>query len=201
MKRSLQHKECDMRSEIVLVAERLFGDVGFEKTTVADIAGVMRMSAANVYRFFSSKAEINQEVARRLLSTLETKIIDGTSHVSSCEEKLRMFVAVIEKAHVDRFRYQRKFHDLIEVAFDERWPAAVEHGNRLIELLSAIISQGNKDGAFYVSDCDLTAILVSSACIRFWHPRLAIESAQEPEPTLDQIIDFCLSALGNCRST
>ena len=37
------------------VAERLFGEIGFQKTTVVDIARELGMSPANVYRFFRAK--------------------------------------------------------------------------------------------------------------------------------------------------
>jgi Bacterial regulatory proteins, tetR family len=41
-------------------AERLFRQIGFQKTTVADIARELHMSPANVYRFFAAKSEINE---------------------------------------------------------------------------------------------------------------------------------------------
>ena len=47
-----------------MVAERLFREIGYQKTTVADIAKVLRMSPANVYRFFDSKKAIHEGVAR-----------------------------------------------------------------------------------------------------------------------------------------
>ena len=52
-------KEKDPRQQIVETAERLFREIGFQKTTVADIARELHMSPANVYRFFSAKSEIN----------------------------------------------------------------------------------------------------------------------------------------------
>src|ERR1700704_5814429 len=47
--------EADTRARILVVAERLFREIGYQKTTVADIAKMLRMSPANVYRFFDSK--------------------------------------------------------------------------------------------------------------------------------------------------
>jgi Bacterial regulatory proteins, tetR family len=41
------------------VAERLFRQIGYQKTTVGDIAKELRMSLANVYRFFESKKAIS----------------------------------------------------------------------------------------------------------------------------------------------
>ena len=50
-----EHIEGDTRDRILEVAERLFRQIGYQKTTVGDIAKELRMSPANVYRFFESK--------------------------------------------------------------------------------------------------------------------------------------------------
>ena len=65
------HIEPDTRERILVVAERLFREIGYQKTTVADIAKVLRMSPANVYRFFDSKKAIHQGVARTLMGGVE----------------------------------------------------------------------------------------------------------------------------------
>ena len=46
------------RDRIVEAAARSFQDIGYQKTTVADIARTLKMSPANVYRFFESKKAI-----------------------------------------------------------------------------------------------------------------------------------------------
>ena len=59
------------RSEIVATAERLFRTLGYQKTTMADIAKELEMSSANVYRFFASKAELRDAVGRQLMGEVE----------------------------------------------------------------------------------------------------------------------------------
>ena len=66
-----EHIESDTRERILVVAERLFHEIGYQKTTVADIAKELRMSPANVYRFFDSKKAINEGVARGLMGEVE----------------------------------------------------------------------------------------------------------------------------------
>ncbi len=56
-----------------MVAERLFRQIGYQKTTVADIAKELRMSPANVYRFFDSKKSIHEGVARTLMGEVEVE--------------------------------------------------------------------------------------------------------------------------------
>jgi hypothetical protein len=51
------------------------------------------------------------------------------------------------------------------------------------------------EGEFHPGDAALAARLVNTACIRFRHPRLMAEYEQEPEPVLDQMVDFCIAAL------
>ena len=63
--------ETDVRERILVTAERLFREIGYQKTTVADIAKTLRMSPANVYRFFDSKKSITAGVARRLMGDVE----------------------------------------------------------------------------------------------------------------------------------
>ena len=110
--------------------------------------------------------------------------------------QLRASIVAIEKRNAQRFLENRKLHELVETAFTENWPVAREHAQKLNESLAEIISRGNEQGEFHVEDFELAAILVRSACLRFCHPRLMVECAQDPEPTIDQMIDFCLLALG-----
>ncbi len=62
MRTEREPNEKDTHKLIVEVAERLFREIGFQKTTVADIARELHMSPANVYRFFAAKSEINEAV-------------------------------------------------------------------------------------------------------------------------------------------
>ena len=68
---ALQDTQAETRRKIVETAERLFREIGYQKTTVADIAKALRMSSANVYRFFDSKKSINQAVAERTMGEIE----------------------------------------------------------------------------------------------------------------------------------
>ena len=68
-----ENVETDTRERILVVAERLFRQIGYQKTTVADIAKELRMSPANVYRFFDSKKAIHEGVARTLMGEVEVE--------------------------------------------------------------------------------------------------------------------------------
>jgi AcrR family transcriptional regulator len=67
----IDHAEIDVQERILVTAERLFREIGYQKTTVVDIAKALHMSPANVYRFFDSKKSFNAGVARRLMGEVE----------------------------------------------------------------------------------------------------------------------------------
>ena len=79
---------------------------------------------------------------------------------------------------------------------------SLEAGRSAIEVAAVrlfeeqIIASGMASGEFSMGDATLAARLVNTACIRFRDPRLIVEHEQEPEPTLDQMISFCLAAIG-----
>ena len=79
MNNETTHPETDVRERVLVTAERLFREIGYQKTTVADIAKVLRMSPANVYRFFDSKKAIHEGVARRLMGEVESAAGDIAS--------------------------------------------------------------------------------------------------------------------------
>ncbi|SFK25248.1 DNA-binding transcriptional regulator, AcrR family [Methylocapsa palsarum] len=188
-------KSKDTTLDIVGVAERLYDQIGFQKTTVADIARELSMSPANVYRFYAAKSGINEAVARKLLTEIEAAINNVVEQKKSANEKLRAFFEAIEKSHLQRFALNRKLHELLVKAYDEDWQILRPHHQVVHNALAEIISQGNREGVFNVGDCAEAATQVRTACIRFCHPRLIVEFAQDAKPTLDQMVDLFIRAL------
>src|SRR3712207_1943522 len=89
--------EPDTRSRIVETAERFFRTFGYQKTTVADIAKALKMSPANVYRFFDSKKAINEAVAERLMREVEGAIDAIARGPGSATERLSAMVATMHR--------------------------------------------------------------------------------------------------------
>jgi AcrR family transcriptional regulator len=188
-------RECEQRARIVATAERLFREIGFQKTTVADIARELRMSPANVYRFFSSKSEIHVAVARQLMGEVEfaaRKVADGPGGAAA---RLREIILGNEKMNAERYLADRKLHEMVEAALDQQWPTIDEHIDRLDAILESVIAAGMASGEFAKGDPRRAAKLVHTACIRFCHPRLMVECGDRPEPTSEEMIAFCLAAL------
>lgn len=188
-------RESDQRAKIIATAARLFREIGFQKTTVADIARDLRMSPANVYRFFSAKSEINGAVARMLMSEVEAGARGIARGPGSAAERLRALILAIETGNAERYVADRKLHDMVEAALVENWPIISDHIDQIDAILEEVIATGMASGEFAKGDARDAARLVHVACIRYFHPRLMVECADRPTPTCARMIEFCIIAL------
>jgi AcrR family transcriptional regulator len=189
------HIEADTRERILVVAERLFREIGYQKTTVADIAKLLRMSPANVYRFFDSKKAIHEGVARHLMGGVEEaaqRIAAGHGPVA---ERLRELLTSIHRMNCERYVGDSKLHEMVRIAMEENWEVCVAHMQQITGTIAAVIAEGAASGEFHAPDVPLAAMCTCSAMVRFFHPQMIAEAADKPGPTLDQMIDFILAGL------
>ena len=187
--------EADMRERILVVAERLFREIGYQKTTVADIAKVLRMSPANVYRFFDSKKAIHEGVARHLMGGVEDaaqRIAAGQGPVA---DRLRELLSSIHRMNCERYVGDAKLHEMVRIAMEESWQVCMAHMERITSTIAQVIAEGAATGEFDAPDVPVAAMCVTSAMMRFFHPQMIAECADKPGPTPDQMIDFVLAAL------
>ncbi len=189
------HIETDVRERILTTAERLFREIGYQKTTVADIARDLRMSPANVYRFFDSKKSINAGVARRLMGEVEQASSKIASGNKGAAERLRQLLATVHRMNSDRYVADSKMHDMVAAAMEESWDGCRLHMESITATIATVIADGVASGEFRVTDVTAAAQCTCTAMARFFHPQLIAECADRPGPTLDQMIDFVIAGL------
>jgi AcrR family transcriptional regulator len=192
-----EHIEPDTRERILVVAERLFREIGYQKTTVADIAKVLRMSPANVYRFFDSKKAIHEGVARALMGEVEDAARAIATRPGSAAHRLRELMTSIHRMNSERYVGNSKLHEMVEVAMEESWDVCVAHMERITETIGGVIAEGVASGEFGAPDVPLAAMCVCTAMMRFFHPQMIAQGANKPGPSLDQMIDFILAGLAS----
>jgi AcrR family transcriptional regulator len=191
--------EPDTRCRIVETAERFFRQMGYQKTTVADIAKALRMSPANVYRFFESKKAINEAVAERLMREVESAIEAIARRPGSAADRLRDMIKTMHEMNASLYTDDLRMHEMVERALCESWQVVHEHIQRKSVIFRQVIEDGIASGEFGAADPEIASRCVQVALIRFFHPALLVQCAGEPGPTLQQMTDFVLTGLG-CRS-
>ena len=134
--------EAGTRERILVVAERLFREIGYQKTTVADIAKVLRMSPANVYRFFDSKKAIHEGVARGLMGEVEDAAQAIASGPGPAAVRLREMMKTINRMNSERYVGNSKLHEMVEIAMQESWQVCVAHMEQITGTIAEVIASG-----------------------------------------------------------
>jgi AcrR family transcriptional regulator len=190
-----EHVEPDTRERILVVAERLFRQIGYQKTTVADIAKELRMSPANVYRFFDSKKAIHEGVARILMGEVEDAAEKIVAKPGPAATRLRELVISVHRMNSERYVGDSKLHEMVEIAMEESWEVCVAHMQRITETIAGVIAQGMASGEFAAADLPTAAMCVCTAMMRFFHPQMIAQAMNKPGPSIDQMADFVLAGL------
>ncbi|WP_342712962.1 TetR/AcrR family transcriptional regulator [Bradyrhizobium sp. B124] len=190
-----EHSETDTRERILVVAERLFRQIGYQKTTVADIAKELRMSPANVYRFFDSKKSIHEGVARGLMGEVEIEAQRIARSEGPAATRLRQMMTTINRMNTERYVGDSKLHEMVEIAMQEDWEVCTAHMELIAMTIGEVIAQGAVSGEFEVKDLELAALCACTAMMRFFHPQMIAQCATKPGPTIDQMIDFVIAGL------
>lgn len=189
------HIESDTRDRILEVAERLFRQIGYQKTTVGDIAKELRMSPANVYRFFESKKAIHQAVARSLMGEVELEAQRIVARPGPVPERFRELLTTIHRMNSERYVGDNKLHEMVEIAMQEDWQVCVNHMECIAGVVGQMIAQGVASGEFEAPDLQLASLCACTAMMRFFHPQMIAQCATKPGPTIDQMIDFVIAGL------
>ena len=190
-----EHIEGDTRDRILEVAERLFRQIGYQKTTVGDIAKELRMSPANVYRFFESKKAIHQAVARSLMGEVELEAQRIVAKPGPVPERFRELLTTIHRMNTERYVGDNKLHEMVAIAMEEDWDVCVAHMELVTTTIGQMIAQGVASGEFEAPDLESAAMCTCTAMIRFFHPQMIAQCATKPGPTIDQMIDFVIAGL------
>jgi AcrR family transcriptional regulator len=191
-------KPDDTRARIMETAEALFRRLGYAKTAVADIASELRMSPANVYRFFPSKTAIVQAICQRCLTELDEKAWAIARSKGSASERLERLQLEILAYHKENLLEEQKVNDMVLVAIEENWDAILAHKERIRTVIEMILRDGIEAGEFEPVEPRETSMNFFKACVAYCHPVLIAQGLQDGhdlEAEARALIRFLLRAI------
>lgn len=188
----------EVRLRIMDVAEEHFRRVGYAKTAVADLADALGMSSANIYRFFASKAAINEAICLRLLSEVHAIIDAVVASPGPAAERLKRLLIELHGFNRSRFIGERRVHEMVEAAMVENWAAVEAHLRFVVERIAMLVAEGVASGEFRPCDVPSTALTVKNACACMLHPMLIAECmrhGRDMDEQAERVASFAVDAL------
>ncbi len=187
----------ETRAEILAAAWDLFRELG-ARATIADIAGRLGMSSANVYRFFPSKQALTGAICANQLGALTDAARAASEGPGSAAARIRAMLATLHHGMRDQMLNQSRVHEIVDVALNEQWPAIDEFHQRCTEIVAQLVAEGQTRGEFGPGDPAMLGMQTLVACAAIYHPTL-IAQCPESAPGMrpEDVVDFALRALAN----
>ncbi|MFK4724683.1 AcrR family transcriptional regulator [Bradyrhizobium niftali] len=186
-------REWEACDRIVEAAIRLYRQVGYRKTTVADMAREASMSPASLYRFFASRQALEETVVGTLLDEVAAAATLAARRSGSALQRLHVVLALISQMHADRAANDPRLHELVALAAGDNWQVTLSHADRVRGVVRPLIAAGQATGELRSgSPMTLTCCLLE-AMDTYLSP-LRIKSISI-RPTFEEMMSFCALAL------
>ena len=169
----------ETRERIMVKADELFRQFGFEKTTVADIAEELGMSPANIYKFFSSKEAIIQASADRNLVVLSEAVQRHLVDSGPALDRIEKVLVTVYRHTVDILRNERQVFKLMIRAYSQKWDCCAAFDNFLLTTFTKLVKEGMSSGEFEPGDALATAHLLFDCLILIRTPHLYQQEGRE----------------------
>lgn len=187
----------DIRAQILDAAEARFRTYGFGKTTMAEIAGDIDMSTANLYRYYENKLAIGSAMAGRCFCEREdflTEIVNREGLTSS--ERVEIFVlGMLGFMHM-QFSTEPKLAELVDVIVTKRPDMVQQKIESDKHLIAAILQHGNDSGDFDIKDVEEMSGFVLSAIIMFASPFfMSMYPLEELQRLAKGVVELILNGL------
>ena len=198
MNAQLKTKPDDTRARIIETADAMFRRLGFAKTAVADIAAELRMSPANVYRFFSSKNAIVEAICQRCLGELDDRAwAVGRSRAPASVRMEKLFLEILNY-HRENLITEKRVHDIVLVAMENNWDAIRAHTEVIRTVIELIVRDGIESGEFEAVDPREASMVIKRSMVMFCHPLMVAECLEDDhdlEAEARESVRFLLRAI------
>ena len=166
------------------------------RTTVAAVARQLRMSPANIYRFYPSKLALYETILELVLEkSLEVAAANAGRSITA-SEKLKGHVLGQYQFMRDRVSDDPALFSLLFLGTEESWPTVEKHAAQLRVIVSDLIKEGIETGEFPQQDSVLAAGCFCASVAMLCDPREVNRSTARERPVTPEIlISFAIKAL------
>jgi AcrR family transcriptional regulator len=193
----------DTRQQILEAAMERIHHYGYGKTTMSEIARDCSMSAGNIYRFFASKIDIAEAMARKFNAKVFEDYAAIARKPTSASARVREFFEMSLERTFKAIEEDAKILEVASVLKQERPLYFNEQLAQERVYLVQILNDGAQTGEFRPLDRpEETAEFMQAALMKFRFPQLfSALSLPKLQRELVGVLDLLLAALSCGAST
>ena len=163
----------DTRQQILDAAMERILHYGYAKTTMSEIAKDCGMSAGNIYRFFASKLDIAEAMARKFNGEMYQNYAAIVREKKPAAQRMREFFEFSMSSTFQAIEAKAKILEVAEVLSDERPLYFNEQLAQERVYLVQLLEDGIREGVFRpIERLDETAEFIQAALMKFRFPQL-----------------------------
>jgi AcrR family transcriptional regulator len=187
----------DTREQILNAAMERIHHYGYGKTTMSEIARDCSMSAGNIYRFFASKIDIAEAMARKFNAKVFEDYAAIARKKTSASSRLREFFEMSLERTYSAIEEDAKILEVANVLKQERPLYFNEQMAQERVYMVQILNDGVQSGEFRSLDRpEETAEFMQSALMKFRFPQLfSALSLPKLQRELDGVLSLLLASL------
>jgi len=180
-------KEDKKKAHITSVAIEIMHKYGTKKTTIGDISYALGMAPSSLYYYFRNKNDIIRAALNRLMNKTFGELDEGINSRSTVDEKLDAAL----KNVIIQFGNSEILTSINNNSKSEMLVMANEFADKFTQkykaIIKSILSEGSRDGIFYVKDIELTASLLSRAVCGYIMNTVNVDTGELNEVWVNEV--------------
>ena len=183
-------------TRILIEIERLLRIGGHRKVTVADIADACGFSAANVYRYFSSRRAMLDTLASHYLHEIERAALAcAIRNSSSARDRLSGFLTGLNTALMIFVEREPRVSQLLADATAEQWPSYTHYDARLVRHITRMLSAASASGEFrFEGEAEQEAQRVKAAACALVEPDVVLSCRDRYDASTREAVSRLIAA-------
>ncbi|MBM9502763.1 TetR family transcriptional regulator [Leptospira sp. 201903071] len=169
---------------------------GVERLKLTDIARDLKVSHAVLYKFFSDKQALLDEVSKKWLDRIDRELERISAKEEPIDGILKEWFLTLHSLKREKILLDPKLFTAFNLSAEKTRPFVVSHLTTMANLLEDLISRGMKSGMFQCSSAKEGARILFEGTAAFHHPRLVLESIDEERTLLlETLLETLISGL------
>jgi AcrR family transcriptional regulator len=186
----------ETRDKILKVASRIFGQYGFYRSTMDEVARTAHKAKGSIYYYFANKEDLFREVVIKEMEEIKSSLEKVIHEKKPATEMIKSYFLV----RMNVMRRCVNYHQMLRADFAEKFEFLNDARKELdtfeVDLLTQIFEKGVIEQNLEIHNVEKSAQLIVMAMKAFEVPFFLQNKIDEYEQTVIELLDLIFKGLG-----